>query len=369
MARTFHRTVAGAVRSRLPKDAFAPATSRLWWVPVHFAVVGLGIYGILLGLASGLVWPLVPLSLLIGLSFAGLAFVAHEALHGALTRHPVLRTLVGFLGFSPFAVAPELWIAWHNRVHHGHTNIARHDPDAYPTLAEYQASSWDRLSVDLAAPRGYRLRGVITLLIGFSLQSLHMLLVAKRRGYLRAGAYAVALTTTALTLLAWSSLWIFFGPVAFVLAYLLPLAVGNVIVMAHIATNHSLNPLSEKNDALVTSLTVTVPRWAEFLTLGFGYHVEHHLFPSMSHRSAPEVKRVLEELYPERYQSMPLLRALHLLFVTPRVYKTADLLYDPTDGSTFRTLGVRESEAVTVPPPSQIPPRVSPSEMLQVPGG
>ncbi len=362
MAGTFHRTVAGTLRSRLPREFFSPARSRLWWLPVHMILVALGIFGIARGLSSGSLWLLVPLPILLGLSFGGLAFVAHEALHGALTRNPTLRTVIGFLGFSPFFVAPSLWVAWHNRVHHGHTNIARHDPDAYPTLAEYQSSAWDRFSVDWAAPRGRRLRGLITLVLGFSLQSVHILLVSKKRGYLNSRSYALALLTSFLTLLAWLSLLVFLGPLGFVLAYLVPLALANTIVMAHIITNHSLNPLAEKNDALTTSLTVTVPKWAEFLTLGFGYHVEHHLFPSMSTRFAPKVRALLKELFPTRYQSMPLARALHLLFTTPRVYKTNDLLFDPTDGRTYRTLGTYdesedraseacESEVVPLPPP------------------
>ena len=35
---------------------------------------------------------------------------------------------------------------------------------------------------------------------------------------------------------------------------------------------------------------MTTPRWIEWLTLSFGYHVEHHLFPAMSSRHAPGVR-------------------------------------------------------------------------------
>jgi fatty acid desaturase len=90
------RSLAGALRKALPAEVFLPATSRLLWIPLHVAVV----LGLTLlakhGLTSGWsAWFLLPASVAIGLSFAGLAFVAHEALHGALTRRRGLRKLAG----------------------------------------------------------------------------------------------------------------------------------------------------------------------------------------------------------------------------------------------------------------------------------
>ena len=61
---------------------------------------------------------------------------------------------------------------------------------------------------------------------------------------------------------------------------------SNGIVMGFILTNHSLSPHTEVNDPLINSLSVTGPRWFEWLTLGFGYHVELHLFPAISARQA-----------------------------------------------------------------------------------
>jgi fatty acid desaturase len=111
-----------ALRPSLPEEAFAPARSRLLWLPVHLSIIVVAMVAI----ASGWVaWPLVPvLSLVIGCSFAGLTFLGHETLHGAVVRHPLARRVVGFIGFLPFSISPKLWVAWHNRVHHGHANIA-----------------------------------------------------------------------------------------------------------------------------------------------------------------------------------------------------------------------------------------------------
>jgi fatty acid desaturase len=139
----------------------------------------------------------------------------------------------------------------------------------------------------------------------------------------------------------WLALGAWIGPLGFLLVYVLPLVVGNVVVMAHIVTNHSLSPLADENDPLTTTLTVTVPRWFSFYTLGFGYHVEHHLFPSMSHRHGPLVAQHLRHMAPDRYQEMPLLAALRLMFSTPRVYENHTTLYDPATGERAPALGSR----------------------------
>jgi fatty acid desaturase len=304
-----------------------------------------------LGGAASLAW-LPVLSLIIGLSFSGLAFVAHETLHGSLTHQPLIRNVVGCLGFLPFCVSPTLWVAWHNRVHHQNTNVAGRDPDAYPNLSEYQSDSGARLAVDLAAPRSNKLRGLITLLIGFSLQSAHMLTVAKKRQYLTPKKWRRALALSFLAALFWAIVALSMGPLAFVFVYLIPLLVANSVVMAFIITNHSLSPLTDKNDTLASSLTVTLPSWMNFLTLGFGYHVEHHLFPSLSNRHAPQVAQVLKRHFPTRYQSMPLGRALLLMFRTPRIYKDAHLLVDPATGVTWTTLSPTTGVEPLAPVPS-----------------
>jgi fatty acid desaturase len=230
-------------------------------------------------------------------------------------------------------------VAWHNRVHHGNTNIAGRDPDAYPSLQEYESSSAARYAVLIGAPRSGKWRGIITLLLGFTIQSTQVLLFARRRGHLSTADHRLALVHTLGLWAMWGAVVFWLGPVLSAMLLFIPLMVGNSIVMAHIITNHSLSPLHEQNDALETSLSVTVPRWFNFYTLGFGYHVEHHMFPGMSHKRGPEVSEMLRDLAPNRYQSMPLLRALRLLFTTPRVYMDRTTLGDPQTSQRWVTVG------------------------------
>jgi fatty acid desaturase len=288
--------------------------------------------------ALGLPWFVKPLlSLVIGCSFAGLTFLGHEALHGAVVRSKKLRRVVGWVGFLPFAVSPRLWEAWHNRVHHHHTNQPGEDPDAYPTLQEYRKSPVVR-AVTEWAPGRKRLRGALSLLVGFSIQSVHMLFDARRRKWLTPSEQARAFGETLLGVAFWVTIAVLLGPLAFLFAYALPLLVANSIVMGFILTNHSLSPHTDVNDPLINSLSVTGPRWFEWVTLGFGYHVEHHLFPAMSARHAPALRAVLRTRWPHSYQSLPLLRALRALHRTGRVYDTQTTLLDPKTGRRWHTL-------------------------------
>jgi fatty acid desaturase len=319
-------TYAREIKPLLPEGAFSPARSRLLWLPVHVAVAAVAIYAIS---AHWLPWPLVPLlSLCIGMSFAGATFLAHEALHGAVVRGRRARHWVGWLGFSPFVVSPRLWVAWHNRVHHGHTNHPERDPDAYPTLETYERKRAVR-AVMKVAPGNSSWAGVLPLLFGFSIHSAHVLVCAGRWGYLKRAEHRLAILETAIAVALWSALALTIGPLNFLFAYLGPLMVANTIVMGFILTNHSLNPMTAQNDPLLNSLSVTLPRSLEWLTLGFGYHVEHHIFPSMSSRHAPHVRALLRSRWSGRYQSMSLPRALLMLHRTPRVYKAHDTLIDP----------------------------------------
>jgi fatty acid desaturase len=321
----------------LPAGAFQPARSRLAWLPVHLAIIALATTVIAAGWGG---WPLALLLVpVIGHSFAGLAFLGHETLHGAVVRTRWLRSVVGWIGFLPFAISPRFWVAWHNKVHHGHTGKTGVDPDAYPTLAEYRESRLVRVVTDHLSLGRRRWAGVLSLLVGFSVQSAQVLVQARTLARMSRREHWLGIGECVLGVGVWTALALVIGGWAFLFAFALPLVVANVLVMSFILTNHSLSPLTEVNDPLVNTLSVTVPRFFDWTTLRFGFHVEHHLFPSMSSRHAPRLRQLILARWPERYQSMPLLRALAQMIRTARVYKQPTLLVDPKNGREWPTLG------------------------------
>jgi fatty acid desaturase len=323
------------LKPSLPADAFQPARSRLWFIPVHLAVIVVAA----LAIARGWVpWPVVPvLSLVIGGAFACLTFVAHEGLHGGIVRGKRAKHVVGWIGFMPFVLSPRLWVAWHDRVHHANANMPE-DPDMYPTLAEYQANKQIRKFVDWFSLGCRRWRGGLSLVLGFTVQSAHQLFAATTSGFLTARERRFAFAETGLAIAIWATVAVVVGFVPFLFIYVLPLVVGNIIIMSFILTNHSLSPRVAINDPLVSGLSVTSSRLVEWITLRFGFHVEHHLFPAMSSRHAASVRDLVRERWPERYQSMSLVDAMRELHRTARVYKDALTLVDPRTGAEFPTI-------------------------------
>lgn len=328
------------LRVDLPRGVFDRARSRLAFVPTHVAIVVTATFAIAGGWVPWFVVPL--LSLVIGASFAGLTFVAHEALHGGIVRGRRLQYAIGWLGFLPFVVSPRLWIGWHNGAHHALANMPD-DPDRYPTLDEYRARRGARLSVNSFSLGGRRWRGVLSLVLGFTVHSAQQLRTARGRGVLTAPQHRRAIAETAFGLALWAGVAAVVGFVPFVFVFVLPLLVANACVMAFILTNHSLSPRVSINDPLASGLTVTTSRVVEWLTLGFGYHVEHHLFPAMSARHAPAVRALVQARWPERYRSMSLGAALRCLHHTARVYQDDTTLCDPRTGEVFATLAPARS--------------------------
>ncbi|HSQ00630.1 MAG TPA: fatty acid desaturase, partial [Candidatus Dormibacteraeota bacterium] len=127
-------------------------------------------------------------------------------------------------------------------------------------------------------------------------------------------------------------------PWTFLFIAVLPALIANGVTMSYIATNHFLNSLTAINDPLVNSLSVRAPRWLEWLHLQFGYHVEHHILPTVNGRHAATVRDVLRRLYGERYLSLPHRTALRLLYTRPKIHLGHDTLIDPRTGVTFNAL-------------------------------
>lgn len=333
-------TYASAVRPELPAEALKPATSRLLWLPVHIAIISALAWVMASGRLPMPLWPIA--SIVIGCCLAGTVFLGHELMHGGVVRGRTPIKVFGFVCLLPFTLSPTLWTAWHNRVHHNHCAQPGKDPDLYPTLIEYETQRAARIMADHFGLGRRRILSTLSLFFGFTGQSQQMLWTARERGILSAGMQRRAYLEFGLGVAFWIAVAIVAGFVPFIFIYLLPLVVANSIVMMFIMTNHNLSPLTAINDPLVNSLSVTLPRPLEFLTLDFGYHVEHHLFPTLSARHGRTIRSLLLAKFPDRYQSMPLTTALVQLYNTARVYKDDVTLIDPPSGNTFPTLVPRE---------------------------
>ena len=333
-------TYAKAIRPALPAHVFEPATSRVLWLPFHVGLIGTLSWLMVTGRVPMWAWPL--FSIVIGCSLAGMVFLGHETMHGAVVRGRTAIKVLGFITLAPFTLSPTLWTAWHNRVHHNHCGKAGVDPDMYPTMIEYETQRGSRIMADHFGLGRRRLISLLSLAVGFTGQSQQMLWGAQKLNILSPGMHRRAIVEFLLAVTLWATIAYFVGALPFVFIYVLPFVVSNTIVMAFIMTNHNLSPLTDINDPLVNSLSVTLPRALEFLSLDFGYHVEHHLFPTISARHGKIVRAEILKHFPERYQSLPLTTALVELYRTARVYKDDVTLIDPPSGQTWPALVPRD---------------------------
>ena len=338
-----HRSIStytGILRPQLDAAVFLPSRSRVAWLPFHAAIVATLAWAVAAGHAPMASWPLV--AVVVGCCFSSIVFLGHEVMHGSIVHGRRRIRFTGWVCLLPFTLSPTLWSAWHNRFHHNHCGQAGTDPDLYPTLDEYESQRGARIMADQFGLGRRRWLSLLSLLVGFTGQSQQMLWTARRRGLLSARLHRRALGETLAGVLFWVGVAAIVGAIPFVVVYLGPLLVTNTIVMMFIMTNHNLSPLTPKvNDPLVNSLSVTLPRPLEWLTLDFGYHVEHHLFPAVSARHGRRVRAAVLASFAERYQSMPLGTALRRVFTTARVYQDDTTLCDPRSGETFPTLTSR----------------------------
>ncbi|RIH88673.1 fatty acid desaturase family protein [Calidithermus roseus] len=331
------------LKAHLPRHFFEPVPARMIYLPIFLALFALCAWGIV---ATPYILLKLLLSFGIGYAFVGMGFLAHEILHGAVTKNPVLRSVTGTIAFVPLMVGARLWRKWHNVEHHGNTQHPHDDPDAMGALeSAIQRPLVKWMFKQLPALRSAFLFFSFT--FWFTLHA-HMML----RRFLpdfKPNERPVVVFQAILPVLVWLGVLLLVGPLNFVFVFVLPWLMANFIAMSFIATNHLLNPITQTNDPLLNSLTVRNPRWLEWLTLGFGYHIEHHVFPVLSPKYAHVVAAKLKELWPERYNELPHWKALLYLWKTPRLYRDHRNLIEPTTGRLFGTLGFGLNDSKVFP--------------------
>jgi fatty acid desaturase len=283
-------------------------------------------------------WVALLCGLTIGHSFGCLGFLAHESLHHAVVGNRAVARAVAYLAFLPYCTSPTLWIAWHNQTHHAYTGHLVADTDQYGILSVWRTNPYLRW-LEAVAPGSGSWSSWLFLPTAFTVQAwVVLLLQSERKGFYRRVSRRTVWLETGSMIALWG-LWLaLIGPLNFLSLGVVPMLAGNALLMSYISTNHYSNPLTATNDPLVNALSVRNPRWLEALHLQFGYHVEHHIFPTMSARFASLVREVLIRLYGARYLSLPHGEALRLIYARPKVHRESDTLVDPRSGATYRAL-------------------------------
>ena len=269
---------------------------------------------------------------------AGLAFFAHETLHGSIFKNRYLQDFIGFIGFSPFLVSPSYWRFWHNYLHHGNTQQIFKDPDAFPTISVYKRSKFMQVVFNLSPGSKHPL-SYFYFFYWFSFQAIlnQTLMRFKNKMWDKMDHAKVTKEFISVAILAAGYLY-FVGLGNLLWLIVIPVFVQNYVVLSYISTNHNLSPLTKINDPLENSLTVTTNPLFDLIHMNFGYHVEHHLFPRISGKHAKKLHKILKSEYPEKYKYMQKWKALRNLYQTPRLYKNSKELINPKTMETYPTI-------------------------------
>ena len=276
--------------------------------------------------------------LALGWAYGSLGFFSHELLHGSILKSRWWQEKLGILVLAPFYISPTFWKYWHNVLHHGNTQAIISDPDAFPTLKIYKHSRFMQFMYPFT-PGSRHFRSALYFFFWFSFHTFvaQFYLRFRNKIYDKLNHKKVSIEI-GIQVLFWSVIYYWMGPSNWIWCFLLPLAVQNYFIMSYIATNHNLSPLTKVNDPLINSLTVTNHPALEFLQFNFGYHIEHHIFPTMNPVHAKTVHALIKSHFPGEVKVMPKLEAIKRLYKTARVYKNPTTLMNPETGATYPTL-------------------------------
>lgn len=314
---------ARVIRPFLPSEAFAfaSAASHLWRIGLHLVII-IVCY---LGLRWSPVWTGAFWCILIGHSLGCLAFLAHDVSHHAVIRRGFGRALLEHLLWGLNCIPVILWQRLHNQTHHAETNTMK---DTDRLFVEEERSTSTTLYARLFLPSRHNWKynplvffHFITYIVRHSISALmpgaaKLSIVTSKPKY-SVRQYLKLIAGIGFIGLLQAGIWFIVGQdwVRYAWASPFALLVTSSVVMTYIFTNHHLNPLCEHSDPLVGSTSVIVPRWMDWLHDNFSYHTEHHVFPGMNPKFFPEVSRLLQEHFPDRYNRIPLREAWRRLWL------------------------------------------------------
>jgi fatty acid desaturase len=327
-----------AVRAKLPTSVFRRSPWRLAW-----AIIPAVLIAVCAPLAMRAAWYFaIPLSIVIGHSFAMLMFFAHEIAHGAVTGSRLLQNLVVYPACSVFCISPRLWRTWHNSIHHAHANVDPKDPDSYGTMERYRHGGRFRKWVVHNSPGSGSILSPLCPFVFFIGQSQGVLWADTRKPEFKHYDARPAKIESVIMMLFWITVAILTGWRGALYLVAIPMMVANFMVMIYIFTNHLLRPLTEKHSSLDGTMSVTTLKLIDRFHFHFSHHIEHHLFPSMGSNNYPLVRQALQEIAGDRYLAPSHTTALRMLYSVPRVYGSPSEFLEPRTGRRVQIASVEQ---------------------------
>jgi len=324
------------VKTRLPKEAFMRSRWKLLYcLPLIVSIIALTAWVTV----PDLPWAIRSLvCFVIGNVYIALMLLAHEVGHGAHTTNRKIRWLILFIGFLVYLIPPSLWVVWHNVAHHSHSNQPGIDPDNFD---DQEASKRGILHKIGQVPIVKLLGGFFALTMQGQNVLWHLSFKKPNRRVFKLLRKRNAIIELALMFIIWISTARFLGVSGSLWGILLPMMIANAVIMSYVITNHLLCPFCNSSHSLVTTMSVRTWKIVDFCHLHFSHHTEHHIFPALSHRYYPEVRRILETEVGAAYKAPSHWRAVYVFLTMPRIWNGAEFV----DASGTRRMNLAELNA------------------------
>jgi fatty acid desaturase len=319
------------IRAALPLDAFQSDPLRaLWIAPL---IVAISMTTVALVVLAPPWYVGLPLSFVLGNLYGSMMFFGHELAHGGMIRKRWPQELLLYPCCAIFCLSPHLWRVWHHASHHAFTNRPDKDSDNFGSLETFLNSNSLARALIRFAPGSRSLLSCFFWISWFTLHAQFVLWYSSRHlpGYAGLRRLRAALDSFLMAAF-WLLLSVEIGWEVSLFAIWIPMLIANLVVLAYVATNHMVRPLSDWSDTLRTTMGVTTIGWGDRLHFHFSHHVEHHLFPAMPSRYYPMVRQFLMRHYGDHYLAPPHWWALVWLLRTPRLYADHCTLVDPRNG-------------------------------------
>lgn len=316
------------LREIIPKEALKPATYKL--LPMFFHVFLFFIYVYSINHFQS-TFSTIGFSILAGISIACIFLYSHELSHGIIVRkQPALYLLQNFFwAFS--GIPPTVWKRVHNLSHHSHVNTYN-DPDRKTFKSE--AGFFNNI-YNLFIYPNKKLRYSLT--VGFAMMfysTKHILSVFYRNGKrpaivtYRPEYTKKEIRTVFFELLYimffWGLIWFYLGLSQGLAFSLISWTVYSAGVIIFIITQHQRDPVFiDVADPLLTTTSVIIPSWLDWIIDWHSFHVEHHIFPGINFDYYPLISEKIEEKFLEKYERIPLFKAVK------EVYSEDVLIDDP----------------------------------------
>jgi len=308
------------VRSVVPKEAFKPAYYKLFIMFLYLTIV---VALALVVKTTGSIWITILCSVVSGILLSGLFMFSHELSHNTIIKKDRIRNPleIFFWGLNYFPAT--LWRKLHHHNHHVNTNTYK-DPDRRPFKSDKNSVNTifnyltypNKLfkysfTVGFAMPV-YTIKHIASV---FYPEGKKPATVLYKPKYTSEEKRAIALELIPIVFIQ-VAIFLLIGSVSKYLIFTaISVYVSSSFTISLIMTQHYLRPnYIAASDPLLTTTSIQVPKFLNYISDFHSYHVEHHVIPGINFDYYPLIAEELKRKFPERYHQVPFLTAIKQAF-------------------------------------------------------